>query len=918
MAPYMVILLLAMTLSVLAAELHVAVNGDDASPGTADRPFASLERARDAIRELKADGELPEPVTVWVHGGVYPREATFALSAEDSGSAETPIVYRAVEGETVRIIGGVAIPPEAIREVTDAEILDRMDERARGKVVQVSLTELGAKGADKQWPVTFRGYAGWPELFFDGQPLEIARWPNEGFARMAKVLDQGSRPRWSEKPDRPGSFQYEGDRPERWLKADEVYLNGYWCFKWYNEVIRVAKIDPENKSITFAAPHVYGIGGASGGDFFALNLLEELDRPGEYYLDRKAGLLYFWPPAPVEGKEIGLSIMDTPLVTMADVSNVTLRGFVFEFSCGQAVTISGGANNLVAGCIIRNLATDAGRIDGGSNNGVQSCDLYNLGGAGFSLSGGDRPTLTPCGNFAENNHIHHFGRLFRTHRDAVALNGVGCKARHNLIHDAPHHAIDFGGNYHLVEFNDIHDVCTETDDAGAIYTGRDWTTYGNMIRYNFWHNVGGSLHVGNQAIYLDDTACGVTSYGNVIYRVFRAFLIGGGRDNVADNNIIVDCNIPMHIDNRGLSWAGPSSENGATLMSRLNAVPYTEGIWAARFPTLANILEDEPGMPKRNRVTRNVMVRCGAMNIAAEARQHGTIENNLQVDHDPGFVDEDRMNFALKPDSEVLQQVPEFEPIPFDKIGLYLDEYRTVLPVRAPVIQPQGQAFVGETQVQILSPDENPVIRYTLDGSLPGAGSPVYTGPIQLTASATITAVAYPANGSEQGRSGVVRETFTVQHLGPEAGVYVSDLPGRDILAHAGLKRDVNYAGKGPITLAGKEFEKAIMLCPETAEGGNRGHVTYDLTGGLAKATTFRAMIGIDAAMGSRGSATFKVEVFRNGNWETVFESGVLKGGQQETVEADITGATMLRLSTTDAGDDIHADHAVFAGAVLQ
>lgn len=200
-------------------------------------------------------------------------EKTFTLEPQDSGTKEAPIVYRAYLGEQVRLMGGVLIPSSAFKPVTDAEILKRLDPTARGKVLQADLKVLDVSDFSKPFPVTFRGYAGWPELLFDGKPMQLARWPNEGFVRVAKVLDSGSKPRWGEKPDRPGKFLYEGDRPERWLQAEEVYLNGYWAFKWYNECIRVARINPKEKSIALAAPHVYGLGGYSGGEFYALNLL---------------------------------------------------------------------------------------------------------------------------------------------------------------------------------------------------------------------------------------------------------------------------------------------------------------------------------------------------------------------------------------------------------------------------------------------------------------------------------------------------------------------------------------------------------------------------------------------------------------------------------------------------------------------
>ena len=99
---------------IAAAELHVAPDGAADAPGTAERPLADLEQARDVIRDWKKNGKLtPGGVTVWVHGGDYFRQQSFTLTAEDSGTAESPIVYRSWPGETPRLLGGKRV--EAVR-----------------------------------------------------------------------------------------------------------------------------------------------------------------------------------------------------------------------------------------------------------------------------------------------------------------------------------------------------------------------------------------------------------------------------------------------------------------------------------------------------------------------------------------------------------------------------------------------------------------------------------------------------------------------------------------------------------------------------------------------------------------------------------------------------------------------------------
>jgi len=898
------------------AEFFVSTEGRDANPGTREKPFATLDRARDAVRQLKPK----TPVTVWLRGGVYRLSKPFALTAEDSGTPEAPIVYRALGTETVSLMGGVPVPPEAFRPVTDSATLKRLDEQARPHILVADLAQLGLKDFGEPWPLSFNGYNGWPELFFAGDRMQLARWPNAGFARMGKVLDKGSVPRVGEKPDRPGKFQYDGDRPERWLTADEVFLEGYWCYKWYSECLKVGEIDPAEKSLTFVRPHVYGLGGPSGGDYFALNLLEELDSPGEYYLDRKTGLLYFWPPASpqapqdVKGRPIALSMLREPLVTMTDVAHVTLRGLTLEVSRGAAVRMVGGESNLIAACTIRNLASDAISISGGKNNGVVACELSQLGGGGISLSGGDRKTLTPCGNFADNNHIHHFGRLYRTHHDAINLNGCGCRAAHNLIHDAPHHALDFGGNDHVVEFNEVYRVCLETDDAGAIYTGRNWTVQGNIIRYNFFHDIGGGPAVGNQAIYLDDCAAGTTCYGNVISRVGRAFLLGGGRDNIVENNTIVDCPIPIHIDNRGVGIAGTQDENWGTLTSEFKTLPIMEEPWRSRYPHLPTYLTDQPGYPKYNLVARNLIVRCGKMNLAQEAQELSTFTDNYATNDDPGFVDAAHLNFALKPDALALKQIPGFKAIPFGQIGPVKDEYRQTMPLLIPNIAPVPQAFLGELQVVIGSRYPDGVIRYTLDGTDPTAKSALYTRPLRLTRTTTVKARAFARNETTE----IAEATYRLMQLGEGHGVYLSDLEPTEAFAHGGLKRDVGYTGQ-PISLKGRTFAKGLTTHAETTPEGGRAFVVYALAGGLGAAKRLKAWIGIDDSAGKEGSCAFIVEGRRQGQWQKLFESPVLRTGQGPVeVNVDISGSDQLRLRVTDGGDGISSDHAVWADAMLQ
>ena len=382
------------------------------------------------------------------------------MGPQDSGTAEQPALWQAAASEEVRLLGGRKLPPEAFRPVTDAGVLARLDPAARGKVLQADLKALKI-ALPQAFPVQFHGVSPAPELFFNGRRMTLARWPNEGWATIAKIVDPGSRPRDGDSKNRPGVFEYSGERPTRWNVAAGVWLHGYWCYDWWDEVIQIKGIDPTKHRITLARPHVYGL---QQGNFLprryrAINLLEELDQPGEYYIDREKGTFYFFPPARLAGARIVLATLSSPVVAMKDASHVILRGFIVEDSQGDGMAIHGGAANRIEACAVRNVRQLGIRVEGGQRHRVEACDIYDTGTGGLLLAGGDRKTLTPARHEAINNHIWRFSQNQLTGAYAVDFEGVGNRAAHNLIHDAPHQAIMVGGNDHVFEYNIIHDAC---------------------------------------------------------------------------------------------------------------------------------------------------------------------------------------------------------------------------------------------------------------------------------------------------------------------------------------------------------------------------------------------------------------------------------------------------------------------------
>ncbi|MCD6360655.1 MAG: right-handed parallel beta-helix repeat-containing protein [Armatimonadetes bacterium] len=689
------------------ATLFVATSGSDANPGTAKKPFATLARARDAIREMKAAGGLPDGgVTVEVRPGTYYLTEPLEFTAEDSGTEEAPIVYRARRGKAVRLSGARVIAPSHLRPVTDAAVLRRLDEAARGHVLSL---DLKAEGIDylPELPDTWLGFTGnYPvmlEVFSGDERMTLARWPDEGFAHFDEIIDTGSGLRDPSGPKRPGVFTYTGDRPERWNVDEGVWLLGYWARAYVCDVCRVGSIDTGKKQISLAVPLRYGLDLNGAKRFFALNLLEELDRPGEWYLDRKAGVLYLWPPRPVKRFPVTISMLKEPMVSIKDASHITLRGMVLEGGRWDAVSITGGDCCRVVGCTIRNVGHNAVTISGGRDCGVVGCDIHHVGYRGIELSGGDRTTLTPCNHYAVNNHIHDCSVIRRTHAGDISLRGVGCRAAHNLIHHEPHTALWYAGNDHVMEYNEIYWTMTETAEGGVIYTGRHWDYRGNVIRYNYIHHTSGSVEGSPSRVnilHLDDCVSGTTFYGNVCWLASRGVSICGGPDNIVDNNIFVTVNPGVSLSTRGLSWYTwhrredgtvyaidtRTGKESTTMLRSLRGIDYQKPPWT-KYPHLADMLSperDPVGAPWYCRITRNIGVDGKLLQIAPTVKpEWAVIERNWEENRgDPGFVDLAAGDLRLREDAPVYRE-SGFDPIPFDEIGLIKDDTRASWPVRA-------------------------------------------------------------------------------------------------------------------------------------------------------------------------------------------------------------------------------------------
>ena len=524
-----------------ATTLYVSPQGNDAWSGTlvspngakTDGPLATLAQARNQIRLLRKAGSLGGGVTVYVRGGTYSMPQGLKFEAQDGGTEAAPVVYRAYEGERPVLVGG--------RVVTGFVPY-------QGQILKADLSAQGLRDAN------------FHQLIFDGRRQHLARWPNFDAANPYgggwAYADGKPIPMYQDVPgeDRR-SLVYRQQDARNWARPEEVEVFVFPRYNWWNNIVRVKSVDREARRVTLAGDASYAI--RPGDRYYFQNALEELDSPGEWYLDRHSHTLYFWPPAPLEGKVVAVPTTGSILQLAKGTSYLTIRGLTIECCEHTAVVLDATRHCLIAGNTIRKVGDYQGcgvAVNGGDHNGVVGNDISETGSSGVSLSGGDRKTLTPAENYADNNYIHHVG-VFYKQGVGVAINGVGNRATHNLIHDGPRMGIMFSGNNLLMEYNHIRHMNLETEDTGAVYTGgRDWiSSRGTVVRYNYFHDILGfgkdekgrwvSPHFA-WGVYLDDNTGGVDVIGNIVVRCPRAGIhLHNGRDNHIENNIFIDATL---------------------------------------------------------------------------------------------------------------------------------------------------------------------------------------------------------------------------------------------------------------------------------------------------------------------------------------------------------------------------------------
>ena len=613
---------------------YVSPSGKDNAPGTEKRPWKTLDKAFGQL--MKADSD----VRLVVGGGAY----TLTTPLEIKGVSGRKVVIEAAPGESPVIRGDKLIT--GFKKVKGKEYLE------------ADLKAAGVK--DYGNPCVREGLL---DLYWKGKRQRLARYPNEGFLTSGKALGET---RIDHITLKEGVFSYIEDRISGWAEEKDPWIYGYYRWNWSDQYQKVASIDTEGKVITLSEPwHHYGY--KDGFRYYGINLLCELDSPGEYYVDREKGKLYWFPAEGYSpGDEVSVSVYDRDyMLVMEESEDVTVKGLAFEGGRRGAICISGSRNILLDGVRISCFGGDGVNLAASRDVSIEGCLIETMGHGGVKAEGGDRKTVDKSGYVINNTIIKDFSLFKHTYEPAVLFKGCGLTVTHCEFSGSTSSAMRIDGAEALVEFNYFHDLVRESDDQGGIDMWFNYGYRGVVIRYNLWEDIkGGSLH-GAAGVRFDDMISGQLVYGNIFKNVgslnFGAVQIHGGKDNVVENNVFYSCHAGVSFS----PWSQKkwdSQLDSDRVKDQLHGqVDIDSPLFLSHYPELR---EGPRVNVNRNWIRNNLAVGCPEM-FLRESGQN-VLKNNSALFLGEGAENLEPLEYYLDP--EVLASFG-LKPIPYGEIG---------------------------------------------------------------------------------------------------------------------------------------------------------------------------------------------------------------------------------------------------------
>jgi len=672
------------------ANYYVATNGRDDWSGKSeapnadqtDGPFRTLGRARDAVRAHVAKIGLDVPLAVNVRGGKYYLSETIKLSLAGSGTAKSPVIWRACPGEKPILSGGLTLGGWVTHQ---------------GQILKTKVPN----GVTIPKPAR--------QLFFNGKRQTRARWPQEGWAQVSGAASPGSHI----------AFQYKPDMfPDKLARPKQIEVNIFPYVGWTNNIVPIQSINREGRVVWLTrkvwdasdvAPWFWGMPILEENRYALENVLEELDQPGEWVLDAEDRTVYFWPPEEMDqNSEVVLPVLDT-LIALHAAQHIHIVGLTFTETtggdkyhrhgldgygamypirdwkyCGEAMHMKDCAHCVIAKNHFDAVGGNAIYLEGYNlRNQISRNELSYVGANGICLLG--TKDRHPMFNQVTDNHIHHCGAI-NNYIGGVFL-GVsdGNIVAHNSIHDMPHHAVNlasngYGRNY--VEFNDIRRVSTELFESPGIngwmdevdvsksHVLRHAERAGHIVRHNYLEKT--------QGIAFDDYASNCVVYGNII--VGRMGVgTHGGKNNVFENNILVDCSqyavlYSDSVSGRPACWQMQGFHGGIRCRNNIlycTKAAETADLYAIYHYSDRMIAESDYNL-FFNALGRYVIHEdtstFGATEIELDTWQEQSGHDRHSIVDDPLFVDPENGDYRLKPKSPAWKL--GFQQIDASRIGI--------------------------------------------------------------------------------------------------------------------------------------------------------------------------------------------------------------------------------------------------------
>jgi hypothetical protein len=666
--------------------LYVGVDGNDrwsgrlpaSDAGRTDGPLATVLAARDRARQLRSTAAgAGDSVTVFVRGGVYHLAEPLVLEPQDSGTAESPVIYAAYGGEHPVLSGGRVI---------------RGCKPGANGIWTADLPEVAAG----RW--YFR------QVFVDGQRRCRARTPREGFftiAGKAPASTAGSAGRGALRSQT--AFLFSPGDVKNWPDRADAEVVVY--HSWETSRLRIAEVDEAQRLLTFTGPANWPFEDWGPKQrYYVENLREALDAPGQWYLDRR-GVLDYLPLAGEEMASIEFTApaMDRLLELRGDpdharfVQHVTFRGLTFSHadwtlqpqghsdpqaavSVPAAVMVDGARDCAIEGCEVSHV----GGYGIWLRRGCKGCRivharLCDLGAGGIrigeaAMAGADQAESS--GNLVDNNHIFDGGHVYPAGVGIWVAQSSHNTISHNEIHDLLYSGMSIGWNWddapnrchhNVIERNHVHHLMQGVlSDGGAIYTLG--ASAGSVIRNNLFHDVWPYQQppIG-WGIYLDATTSGYLVENNVVYHTLSGGLMynNGGHENVIRNNIFA-----LSADQT--LW--PCWEKRPNTFQR-NIVYLTQG--DLMIPFAERWLKERiAGKELLGLWDENLYWHAGGSDRLRFFRHELPEWQAMGLDRrslvaDPKFVNPQQCDFRLQADSPALKL--GFQPIDAGAAGLYGD-----------------------------------------------------------------------------------------------------------------------------------------------------------------------------------------------------------------------------------------------------